>query len=290
MIDIPMFHKTTEKSLRVLLFIITMSLLTSCFEAADNSSPKSSKKPGQRGGENNGPCTDISNCTQTTAEISKLFRSQQYRIKGEKQLSNYDVNANIIAGKEDSYREIPNQEYDHDFNVTRVAEIAKDCGNADTLKGLKNRIADCSAKNSPNNFWSGTKNGISGEGDWQLAYKSGNKIVWQDLSTGLLWSSQINKANWREASGVVEGNFLCSEIKFFGEGEVLWRLPTRNEFLLADINGSRFVLNELNFDYWSASSEDKNNVAWAINQENGVLTAHSKDKELFVRCVAHPLK
>lgn len=266
-----------------LLTPICLLVLLGCTQAADNTR-NSKKKP---------------RLTPTTPTIDlplgvEVIKSQSYRKKGSSQLSYDKQNQNIIDGKEDNYRAVPNPNYDYDAKVTNVGgsefgEIETDCGVSDSFSKIQDRISDCKNKNIGKNAWSGADNGISGEGDWYLVIKVGANLIWQDETTGLLWSSQISPSKWDFASGYNTDtrtlDYSCNNIKYFTAEEVSWRLPTRNEFLLADINGARFVLPFIEYTYWTSSKVGNSAKAWTIHQADGKLVEADTDEEHFSRCI-----
>jgi hypothetical protein len=262
------------------LFLI---VLFGCTQAADNT----------RNGKKN------PRATPSTPEIvlplgAEVIKSQSYRKKGSSQLSYDKQNQNIIDDKEDNYRAVPNPNYDYDARVTYVGgsefgEIETDCGSGATFSKILDRITDCKNKNIGKNAWSSVDNGISGEGDWYLVVKDGAHSIWQDETTGLLWSSQLKPTAWKQASGVdtdiQSDDFICNSIDYFTAEEVSWRLPTRNEFLLADINGARFVLPFTEYTYWTSSKVGNNNNAWTIHQADGKLLEADIVDQHFSRCI-----
>ena len=157
-------------------------------------------------------------------------------------------------------------------------------------------MIDCKTKNPKTYKWLAKTNGISGEGDWQLVMKSQKIIIWQDLTTGLIWSDQLaDSFSWTIASGNDTQNSPCgtennsNALSNFGAQEISWRLPTRNDFLMADINGARFVLSNNKAKYWTASAINEQQ-AWAIEQDSGILSASDAENTHLVRCVGTALK
>jgi hypothetical protein len=267
--------------LKLVPYVILVTLF-GCTQAADNTR---NTKPKPR--------------TEQTPTIDlplgvEIIKSQSYRTKGSAQLSYDKQNQNIIDDKEDNYRAVPNPNNDFDSRVNYVGgsefgEITNNCGTEAGFTKLSDRITDCKNKNTGKNAWSGTDNGISGEGNWHLVVKDNGHSVWQDETTGLLWSSQIEKTNWNSASGVntdtSTDDYSCNQTKYFSAEEVSWRLPTRNEFLLADINGARFVLPYTEYIYWTASKVGNNAKAWTIYQANGTLLEADTDEAHYSRCI-----
>lgn len=104
--------------------------------------------------------------------------------------------------------------------VDRTGWGATTCGTAQANIGA--RIADCAVVFGANATWDGRQKGHNGEGVWRLVTRTGNasagkgREVWQDQSTGLMWSSVVSSGlNWCKASGssnsaesnIIAGNF-----------------------------------------------------------------------------------
>lgn len=193
--------------------------------------------------------------------------------------------------------------HDQDSRTIRVND-ANDCGSSiGNDPTIKRRISDCQRVNSSDKrsyYWNAQENGIAGEGDWRLVAHKNGESVWLDETTGLLWSSNVGKADWMQASGNTnEAERICkgsSDGRFLGisADEVQWRLPTRNDYLLADINGARFVLSsDVNGDssiYWTANFISGEGEAWAIEHNTGILSTQKENKGLSVRCVGVVIK
>lgn len=186
-------------------------------------------------------------------------------------------------------------------DVTIRAVDANDCGNVSTFNSINRRLGDCATKNSANELayiWNAVDNGVAGEGNWRLVAKKGDKSVWQDQRTGLLWSDNIASADWEKASGnVAIRDQICNgantEFSGIDQDEVVWRLPTRGDYLQADIDGARFVLSTKKEGdetvYWTANfaGDDK---AWAIQHNTGVLSLQDTTSSQAVRCVGNVIK
>ena len=73
--------------------------------------------------------------------------------------------------------------------------------------------------------------------------------------------------------------------------DITWRLPTRADYLQADLNGLRFVLPRTDAAVWTAtvSGENREN-AWSIIPKTGELTSVVRSTNLAVRCVGRRLK
>lgn len=267
------------------LSLVTLLFCLSCMEAADNPTPKS-KAENPRGEEGN----------STQPLEAGQMRAHAFRIKGETQLTYKKMQDNMQLGKEDSYRIVPNPDKDHDKNVTVAKDIGKEkCGIGSELNTIAKRIADCKAKlGVEKTFWEGKVNGISGEGNFTLVVNNEHEI-WYDDSTGMVWSDEIEQDDWTNASGegmpdLSNEKFVCNQIDDITKEEVRWRLPTRADFLQADLNGARYVLPRLGVTYWTATSVDGGNKAWAILQKTGILSESFMSEKHSIRCVGHILK
>lgn len=280
--------------------LILSALLVSCGAA---------KNSGREGNSANSEDSDRINrdtgLTQLDADFQKSAFSQVYRNKENIRLTYSEIMDAVLNNKVPlTTRMIPDIEVHIDSEVSSPAKIPSEiteCGNSVAeAYTLSDRIKDCKDKVPEANAiaWAGKKNGINGEGDWQLVSYSNNKQVWQDLRTGLLWSDIVATADYEVASGVEMGstdNFkdrVCQTITDtpkdalgkIHSSRVEWRLPNRNEYLQADINGARFVLPNTDQLTWTSSYSGDDN-AWAINQKTGVLQLTSIGDSLSVRCV-----
>ena len=292
------------------LNLIILSVCISCGAAKNNSRNDSGKKPST---------PRQSGLNTADQDFQKNLRSQIYRNRKSPQYSYLQIQENIIAKKlPRTHREVPDIEQDRFSKVlgpTKLPAIDTSCGNENTIINIGTRHSSCKNTQVDINSvtWSGKENGISGEGNWRMIVNSTftennsklSKQVWQDLTTGLLWSDELSEFTWMEASGVE--NFADSRpcmaisdnpVHALGRihpDVVQWRLPNRNEFLQADLNGSRFVLPILHKGsqdeayLWTASLEDESH-AWAIKLSTGELVLKSIDDRLKVRCIGVALK
>lgn len=270
-----------------ILSLVTLLICLSCMEAADNPIPK--KKT-----EGNGDREDRT--TTTPVSVDGEIKAQAFRVQGEAQLTYSTMTKNLINAKEDSYRIIPNPDHDHDAKIKVFGDLGSTvCGIGENFISIAQRVADCETKLGKDKaLWSGKLNGISGEGDFSLVLNIGAEQVWRDNSTGLIWSSEITQDDWSAASGyqvdITTPKFACNNIEHISKSEVTWRLPTRSDFLQADIDGARFVLPRVGLTYWTATSVDRGNEAWVIHQGTGRLETSTKNDNHSIRCVGHILK
>lgn len=214
-------------------------------------------------------------------------------------------------------RTIPDMRLDDEggdqTNVT-ILKIRPDklCGL--TIKAtLAEKIGDCATKNTDKAIWNGTINAGSAESTWvlvMLAEKSGGSEIfetWMDKRTGMLWSEiVVTEGNWCEASGSVlepadnvgincatvgKGASICTKYDLAELPKVNWRLPTRHDFLQADIDGLRFVLHRGINSLWTATTSSdvkKRDKAWTYNMTTGTLIAELMDTNRNVRCIGTP--
>ena len=69
--------------------------------------------------------------------------------------------------------------------------------------------------------------------------------------------------------------------------QVTWRLPSRNDWLLAEVNGIRKVLPNMDSRFWSSSSFSGNRgYAWVFFGNDGRVASDTRSSSNFVRCVA----
>jgi len=206
-----------------------------------------------------------------------------------------------------SYQSTPAPE---EISATQVVAIPVsrrdvDCGESkDNKLTVAERINDCVSKidESSSTIWNARINGISGEGDWLLVTYIEGKKVWQDTSTGLLWSDIVGTDTFTMALGLDPQDLdkeiisLCSSLNdninpALGKlplSRVKWRLPNREEFLQADINGARSVLTDSRSNLWTASFDKQfggEYKAWAINHKDGILASTLIGEKLDVRCI-----
>ncbi len=246
-------------------------------------------------------------------ETANAVRSQLFRIAGTTVLSAQEETKNATALPV-GYNDIPNIMTSDDGiegdAVDQAPRPTVECGTGVDLLTLAQRLRDCANKNAAQAEWKGVINGTSGEGTWKLVARAASEQeIWLDETTGFMWSHVVSSSsNWCKAASnnegpVSEGGINCSEIQdsepkcdgksFLGipASQIAWRLPTRNDFLQADLNGARFVLPKVKTQVWTAtvSSTNRDN-AWSIVPETGLLLAQPRSATLGVRCLGRRLK
>jgi hypothetical protein len=240
------------------------------------------------------------------ATKDEIIKSQMNRGKGTTVVSQADIRIKTKELKKaylpDGHSEIPTS-MTLESNVVSInySQYDRNCGitsNSETKLG--DRISDC---NKIYNLgldvkasWSSQLYGVAGEGNWSLVSVSINEdiknIVWYDLTTKLLWSHNLGQRNFEEAAttlGRACAVFQESNEYSLDSNFVTWRLPTRADFLQADINGSRYVLNNTDKEYWTAT-QNTVNTAWTINQSTGNSTSVELTDTRAVRCVGIPVQ
>ncbi len=193
--------------------------------------------------------------------------------------------------------------------------------NCGTSGSLEARVRDC------NTMWVASKAHNAGGHNWSLVTLIGTKEVWRDEGTGLIWSDNLGTAGHCPASGNNSNNGFdcsanttsyCAEVglgdgvsvalnggDYHDEkggmglesesGKVLWRLPTREDFLRAYANGAYHVLPNAAISgvyYWTSTIYSAAPArAWyiALDGPGAIVLAHSSGgrgtSTYRVRCV-----
>ncbi|HXH73491.1 MAG TPA: hypothetical protein VNJ08_00900 [Bacteriovoracaceae bacterium] len=250
----------------------------------------------------------------------ELISSQMHRLRGINVLSYTEEIAQTLASTlPTTYKPIPDLLLDDEgtntknvITMTSVGRPTTACGTGGELTaGIDARIADCDAKNGTHAIWNGNLYGAAGESTWKLiAFTAGGKEIWHDLRTGMVWSDIVATSNWCKASGnkqtstttsaidcSVTGEDLsfCSGANIEGlAGNVVWRLPTRNDYLQADINGLRFVMKpSILLGAWTATvqgASTEREHAWVYHITDGTLSAKEITSDRQVRCIGVPVR
>lgn len=288
-------------------FIASLGLLTVLVGCGDVSS-------NHKLGTNNNPERTVQGAEGNNGSDGQ--RSQIHREKGATVLSYAEEILQTVAGtlSAKNYRIIPSMEKDNEgssSNVTTVTENGRPnvyCGTGD-FPGVDARITDCFLKNGDKAQWEGFRYAASGEGTWKLVAFSETNEIWFDGRSGMVWSEVKNAANWCKASGnqdddtnsggvdcngLANKESICVGASTPGIGnQIRWRLPTRNDFLQADLNGMRFVLRKetAGAGLWTATlvaGVAGRTDAWIYNSSNGTLTSDKIQNSHAVRCIGTP--
>ncbi len=249
-----------------------------------------------------------------------IVLSQMHRTRENITLTSLEEIARLISGVPSSvYRKVPNIKLDDEGtvngNVISRSVIARpriDCGNKPLMGGIDNRIIDCLKVVADRASWSGSNFGAAGEASWKLVQynKTDNQEIWLDTKTGLVWSDVIEVGNWCQASGNIQkktdtglpdgidcsieqkGESYCTKYEASNLGNaIVWRLPTRNDYLQADLDGLRLVLDNKNSTFWTAtlvSGVANRDQAWLYNDGKGTLTSDDMRNNHRIRCVGSP--
>lgn len=212
------------------------------------------------------------------------------------------------------YRSIPDMSLDLESTVAisrgSLGRPNVVCGVDATFNSISARIADCLEKNKTLASWNAQSFGTSAEADWSLvAYTNAGKEVWQDQKTKAIWSPILGKGNWCQASGNQQSpmgsitvncatsipanesaNFCQNPIEELNDA-IHWRLPTRVDYLLADVDGVRNVLTVRDLDesgLWTAtldSTSTDRSKAWIYGQKQGTITSDALLSSHQIRCI-----
>ncbi|MES2526787.1 MAG: hypothetical protein V4598_06855 [Bdellovibrionota bacterium] len=211
----------------------------------------------------------------------------------------------IIAGSLPvGYRTVPSMALDDEGTDTKnirtrtsLGRPTVDCGMGPDA-AISARISDCSTLNGTKATWN-FLNSSAGESIWRLVAKVGTAEMWLDIRTGHIWSDIVATTNWCNASGnketgtsvncLLQGtNSTCVGKGILGFPGIKWRLPTRNDYLQADLNGIRFVLKAAGSPFWTAtlnSASADRSEAWAYNQAQGTIEKAGMIEDRQVRCI-----
>lgn len=274
-----------------ILSLTSLILLASCGEEVAKNN-----RPDEEGSTTRDGRTPTNPGLEAEVELSEYFPSQNLRTRGSKIYSFDNIREKLKSGTiETSSHLIPNLETDLESTVAHALPAESDCGLDKTMTVTEKRI-DCQNKNPLMYKWEGKTNGLYGEGNWLLVMKEGAITLWADTNTGLIWSALLEKKSYKTSNfGSETESASCvassesKELGYLAETNIKWRLPTRNDFLLADLNGARFVLSDDDNTFWSASPIDST-TSWAIEQSTGILIKKNQSESLSIRCVGIDLR
>lgn len=271
---------------KLLIFLVSLSVFYACTDAASNPRGKKDQDAGNR-------------TTQTAPVTTESYRAQFYRDSGAKIISYSELIKKVKNNKLEGYKLIPSSKTD---NITTARYHNYDnlntCGNLPESESIRSRELNCTTINADQAKWDGIANGMSGEGNWSLVYHQSPSAnidrvsIWIDHTTGLLWSDSMGEYTWDEASGVGvnDAEDVCKNFTALPLDEVKWILPSRNEFLQADLNGARFVLADTQNYFWTSLRDAQSKKAWGILQSTGELKSFADSTKLSVRCIGIPIK
>lgn len=239
-----------------------------------------------------------------TAELS--IPAHLHRDNNQSIMSSRDAVAYLLdpSVQRDEIRAVPLRDKDDEGSVQNVKTLGDakgrpgiSCGIEPVLT-LQGKIADCAEKNKERSIWEATRFGAAGEADWKLVARDKFGLeIWIDMRTNMLWADASSGANWCEASGNLEKD--CKDLlesfdkrtcQNIGEvANITWRLPTRNDFLQADLDGIRFVLpTNLEAGFWTATLDSASVLrdrAWVYESQQGTLKSVAIKSLRPVRCI-----
>ena len=79
-------------------------------------------------------------------------------------------------------------------------------------------------------------------------------------------------------------------LNYAGNPSVIWRLPTIEDWKLAEVNGIRKVLKDVEGWFWSATSSFHRHAPWMINTIDGGIqywTGRDNSTQIRTRCIGH---
>ncbi len=116
-----------------------------------------------------------------------------------------------------------------------------------------------------------------------------NNVYQNNTSTTILPVSlcyEDSLAFQKTTSGSLEGKAGLGLSENSSDLKVQWRLPTMYDFLLANHNGIRFVLPDMNSEEWTATVSASNFAkAWIFDSSTGILQRRLRSSSMGVRCV-----
>lgn len=294
--------------------VLVLVLLAGC---GDDMGKRNRNGPGPKGGKKT---------ERVDNNESDTVMSQIHRNRGSVILTAKEEISNILAGTLGTkYRSVPDISIDDEGtpnkNVVTVDIKGRPnttCGNVLLLGSINNRIKNCEDNNNETEkkraIWDGGENGAAGEALWKLVYNNDSTgyELWLDTRTGLVWTDVLAmKGNWCMATGndqdpesanskvdcssARQGEEFCKELNVSGLGSnIVWRVPTRNDYLQADLDGIRFIFKAQNLPTWTAtvdSSKTDRDHAWTYNAKFGTLSSVvMTNEDINIRCVGAPIR
>ncbi len=246
---------------------------------------------------------EIDNPTLTTDTFivpSHMHRTMELDLLA----SHTEIEEVVAATLPAGYRSVPVMALDDEGtdgkNIrsrTNLGRPLTDCGMGPDVT-ISARISECNSINGSRASWNFLTS-AAGESVWRLVTKIGASEMWLDIRTGHIWSDIADTTNWCNASGNKEigtavncltagVNNSCVGRTILGIPGIKWRLPTRNDYLQADLDGLRFVLKTAGSPFWTAtlnSATADRSEAWTYNQAQGTLEKANLNQDRQVRCI-----
>lgn len=259
------------------------------------------------GSTRNKPNTETQTIDEKVTTYSGIFRE-----KGTTQVT-YKTETSS-GGDLNNIRSNPDIRFDDDGsdgkNVSSRSDLTRptvECGLIAT-ESLSQKVTDCVNKNGGLATWEGKVHATAGEATWNLVSlldtTDGLAEIWYDQRTQMVWSGIVAaEVNWCQAAGSLlgtsddvgvncaslsKGQDLCGNLNLAELPKIRWRLPTRNDYLQADLDGLRFVLTRGLTNFWTATvSTDvkKRDKAWSYSVFAGNLMAEEMKALRPIRCI-----
>ncbi len=210
------------------------------------------------------------------------------------------------------YRILPTNSDGELRNASRLsyASFASNCG---LVGSVSQRIDSCRTQYPSSASWNGEAQGLYAEGSWSLVTRDiiNGVAIWKDNSTGYLWTSKVaSEVPFCEAAGVndehsgncdaSQTNTYCAERSGFtlvnpaglgnlsrAAGNVTWRLPTRADFLRAELSGLRYVQDVSSTDvFWTSNTlSTALGDVWTFGGNGHLAAIDINDSTTDVLCV-----
>ena len=109
--------------------------------------------------------------------------------------------------------------------------------------------------------------------------------VYKDLKTNLLWSDRLYPNTLNHTNAVRACEYLRAEMANIDE--VIWELPTLNNYKQADKHGIRKSLPNMDSFFWTATENRDNPLSgWMFNGVYGDISSYNRNNgTAHVRCV-----
>ncbi len=239
--------------------------------------------------------------TADSGTPAHLHRDNNQTVMSSRDAVAYLLDSSI---QRDEIRSIPLRDKDDEGSERNVKTLADAKGRPGVSCGMKpeltlqGKISDCRDKNKERSVWEATRLGAAGEADWKLVARDNFGLeIWIDMRTNMLWADASSGANWCEASGNMEKDCkdllagfdkrICQDIG--SVANITWRLPTRNDYLQADLDGIRFVLpTNIEEGFWTATMDSNSTLrdkAWTYESQQGTLRSAAIRSLKPVRCI-----
>lgn len=277
--------------MRCILIVLLLSNLA-CIKEDNQPLPKKESANNQAINNSSKTIDELINSSAHRDRGADLLNQRQYS-----HLSTLDSLPTQYASTVDVYSN--DESYAYIIDQALVHPSTSSCGLSGTLES---RINDC------DQVFDASSIGNSAESKWDLVLRVLNIELWRDRQSGLVFSSIVDKQNWCRAAGndqdiqnssnvtltdcapLVSSMNICKDT---GDNLGLkMRLPTRNDFLRAEISGIRLLWpnwSTSNYSFWSSTlKSDQRNYAWTYSAKYGQTNfVKVNSTAIYITCVAH---